>query len=352
MSEQQPQQVQQVFHQLHVVKQQAIEHLKGCQSVREVDKIRVRYLGKKGALSDILRGLGRLSADDRPLVGQQANAVQEQIQTCLQDRLRLIKQGLQEENLRRQVDISLPGRMLPRGHVHPIVQTQEDILRCLRHWGFQIVQGPEVEHDFLNFTALNMPPGHPARHMQDTFYLSEDVVLRTHTSPVQIRVLSALKDKRSPRVQMASPGRVYRRDDDATHSPVFHQVEGLCVGPDVTFAQLKGLLELLAQHLFTPSTRLRTRSSYFPFTEPSVEVDVSCPRCKGDSCSVCKGSGWLELMGAGMVDPAVFEIVGVDPETTCGFAFGMGVERVAMLRHGVADIRLFYENDLEFLEQF
>ena len=352
MSEQQPPEVQQVFEQLNIVKQRAVQQIKTCQSIGEIDQVRSCYFGKKGTLSDILHGLRRLSPDCRPLVGKQANAVQEHIQTCLQNRLGVIKQGLQNENLRRHVDITLPGRMQPRGHVHPITQTQDDILRYLRYWGFHVVQGPEVEHDFLNFTALNMPPGHPARQMQDTFYLSDDVVLRTHTSPVQIRVLSSLKDKRQPRVQIASPGRVYRRDDDATHSPVFHQIEGLCVGPNVTFAQLKGLLELLAQHLFTPSTRLRIRSSYFPFTEPSVEVDVSCPRCQGDACSVCKGYGWLELLGAGMVDPAVFDMVGIDPETTCGFAFGIGVERVAMLRHGVADIRLFYDNDLEFLGQF
>ncbi|MEM7402945.1 MAG: phenylalanine--tRNA ligase subunit alpha [Myxococcota bacterium] len=352
MSEQQPPQLQQVSDQLQVVKQQAIEHLQACQSIDEVHQIRVRYLGKKGALSDILRGLGSLSSQDRPAAGKQANEVLQQIQGHIQQRLQAMKQELQQQNLQRQIDISLPGRMLPRGHEHPIVQTQEDILQCLRRCGFDVVQGPEVEHDFLNFTALNMPPGHPARQMQDTFYLSDDVVLRTHTSPVQIRVLSALKNRQQPRVQIASPGRVYRRDDDATHSPVFHQVEGLCVGPDVTFAQLKGLLAQLAQQLFTPSTRMRTRSSYFPFTEPSVEVDVSCPRCSGDACSVCKGTGWLELMGAGMVDPAVFETVGIDSETTCGFAFGMGVERVAMLRHGVTDIRLFYSNDIEFLQQF
>ena len=340
-------------HKLLRIQQQARDDLHKCHTREEVEEVRVGVLGKKGTLSKILQGIGQLPDADRREVGKEANAVRTRITTLIAKQLQALGQQQLHAELQQHIDISLPGRQIRQGSLHPITQTGTEILRCMRDLGFAPVDGPEVEHDFINFTALNVPPDHPARQMQDTLYLSDQVLLRTHTSPVQIRVLAALSDKKQPRIQVASMGKAYRRDAvDATHLPMFHQVEALYVAPDATFAQLKTTLNACAKRLFSPDTRVRTRPSYFPFTEPSVEADVSCPRCEGTNCRVCKGTGWVEIMGAGMVDPAVFEAVGINPETTRGFALGMGVERVAMIRSGIRDIRLLYDNDVRFLQQF
>ncbi|MEM7494945.1 MAG: phenylalanine--tRNA ligase subunit alpha [Myxococcota bacterium] len=338
---------------LRGIQQQARDDLRNCRTNKEVEAVRVRILGKKGTLSQILHGIGQLPQEKRREVGKEANVVRADINALIAARLQTLGQQQLRSELQQHIDISLPGRRLRQGSLHPITQTGSEILRCMRDLGFVIVDGPEVEHDFLNFTALNVPPDHPARQMQDTLYLSGQALLRTHTSPVQIRVLAALSDKKQPRLQVASLGKAYRRDAvDATHLPMFHQVEALYVAPDATFAQLKTTLNACAKRLFSHDTRVRIRPSYFPFTEPSFEVDVSCPCCTASGCRVCKSTGWVEIMGAGMVDPAVFQTVGMDPETVRGFAFGMGVERVTMMCHGIRDIRLLYDNDVRFLRQF
>jgi len=339
--------------QLEHLKTHALSQITQCQSIKELDDLRVLYLGKKGQVSSILRQVGEISPALRPQVGQVANAVQEVLVEQLAQRKEYIlkQQAAQPKNI-AQIDLSLPARLQARGVLHPLIQTAQDILAILNSLGFRTADGPELEYDFFNFEALNIPKNHPARDMQDTFYVSEDVVLRTQTSPVQIR---AMLRYRSPPVRVASFGRVFRRDQDITHSPVFHQIEGLYVDKQVSFAELKGTLEYLLQSLFDKNTKIRMRPSYFPFTEPSVEVDMSCFSCKtriDSNCRLCKATGWIEILGAGMVDPNVFDSVHFDPEQCSGFAFGMGIERVAMLRHGIGDIRLFYENDIRFLKQF
>ena len=320
-----------------------------ARTTAELEALRVKYLGRQGLLTQLLRSIPSLLPSDRPEVGRQANQAKAEIEALLAERLAEVKRAERERELAAQrLDLTLPGRRPPLGTLHPITQVQDEIIDIFLGLGFAVAEGPEVESDFNNFEALNIPKDHPARDMQDTFYISEDVLHRTHTSPVQIRTMSAQR----PPVRVICPGRVYRRDADITHSPMFHQVEGLAVDRDISMGDLKGTLELFAQEMFGPRTRIRFRPSFFPFTEPSAEVDVLCFLCGGDGCRVCRQSGWLEILGAGMVHPQVLRNVGYDPEEVTGWAFGMGVERIAMLKYGIDDIRLFFENDLRFLQQF
>ncbi|WP_308197971.1 phenylalanine--tRNA ligase subunit alpha [Anaeromyxobacter oryzisoli] len=332
-----------------------------------LEELRVRFLGKKGELSQVLRGMGQLPAGERPRVGEVANRVRDEVEGLLADgKRRLETKALEAELAGAPIDVTLAGRrLLPRGHRHPITRATEDISAIFARLGYEVASGPEIELDWFNFEALNLPPDHPARDMQDTFYVEEStlragvkpgsVLLRTHTSPVQVRSMKRLG--KAP-VRIICPGRVYRSDYDQTHSPMFHQVEGLCVDEGITFADLKGTLAAFARAYFGPGTRTRFRPSYFPFTEPSAEVDVSCTICGGTGrkdgkrCGTCKETGWLEVLGAGMVHPRVLENGGIDSKRHTGFAFGMGVERMAMLRYGIDDLRLYFENDLRFLSQF
>ena len=320
-----------------------------ARTTAELEAIRVKYLGRQGLLTQLLRSIPSLPPGERPELGRQANRAKAEIEARLTERLAAVKQMERRQALAAQrVDLTLPGRRPPLGTLHPITRVQEEIVEIFFGLGFAVAEGPEVESDFHNFEALNIPKDHPARDMQDTFYLSDDVLLRTHTSPVQVRTMTAQR----PPVRVICPGKVYRRDADITHSPMFHQVEGLAVDRDISMADLKGTLELFAREMFGARTRIRFRPSFFPFTEPSAEVDVLCFLCGGEGCRVCKQSGWLEILGAGMVHPQVLGNVGYDPEEVTGWAFGMGVERIAMLKYGIDDIRLFFENDLRFLSQF
>ena len=326
---------------------EARREIDGASSTEALESLRVKYLGRKGALTQILRSLKDLAAEVRRPVGQEANRVKEALETALDRALAALKEA-QRRGAAPAVDVTLPGRRPPLGRLHPLNQVMEEVCDIFLHLGFEAVEGPEVELDWYNFEALNLPPDHPARDMQDTFYFNDQVLLRTHTSPMQIRTM----ERRRPPVRIIAPGKVYRRDSDITHSPMFHQVEGLLVDKGVTFADLKGTLTAFVHQMFGPEVSLRFRPSYFPFTEPSAEVDIECVICRGEGCRVCKVSGWLEVLGAGMVHPAVFEAVGYDPEEVTGFAFGLGIERLAMLKYGIDDIRLFFDNDLRFLRQF
>jgi phenylalanyl-tRNA synthetase alpha chain len=320
-----------------------------------LESLRVEFLGKKGKLTAVLRGMKDLTPDERPKVGKLANEVRDRINELLDDSLERIEDEEREKEMSARIDVTIPGRRARRGRRHPITRTSEDILNVLGSLGFERAEGPEIEHDFYNFEALNFPREHPARDMQDTFYIDDDVVLRTHTSPVQIRGMLAIG---KPPVRLACYGRVYRNDSDNTHSPMFHQVEGLYVDKGVTFGDLKGTLQVFLERIFGADVTVRLRPSFFPFTEPSAEVDISCFACGGEgeldgqTCRLCKGTGWIEIAGAGMVDPEVFKSADLDPDEVTGFAFGIGVERVAMLRYGINDIRLFFENDQRFLRQF
>jgi phenylalanyl-tRNA synthetase alpha chain len=316
-------------------------------SLAELEALRVKYLGRKGALTRILRGLKDLDPEARRRLGQEANLLKEALETALIRRSTALKEAARRAPA-PELDVTLPGRRPPLGRLHPLNRIMEEVCDIFLHLGFEAVEGPEVELDWYNFEALNIPPDHPARDMQDTFYFNDRVLLRTHTSPMQIRIM----EQRPPPVRIIAPGRVYRRDLDLTHSPMFHQVEGLLVDRDVTFADLKGVLTAFVHEMFGPEVALRFRPSYFPFTEPSAEVDIACFICRGEGCRVCKTTGWVEVLGAGMVHPAVFEAVGYDPELYTGFAFGLGIERLAMLKYGIDDIRLFFDNDLRFLRQF
>jgi len=320
-----------------------------AQELAALDALRVEYLGKKGRLTEQLKALGQLRPEDRPKAGQAINEAKEALQAALEAR----RAELEAETLRRQleagrVDVTLPGRGQAVGGLHPITRTMERIEDLFASIGFAVAEGPEIEDDYHNFEALNIPAHHPARAMHDTFYFDARRLLRTHTSPVQIRVMEAQK----PPVRIIAPGRVYRCDSDVTHTPMFHQVEGLLVDEGVSFADLKGILDEFLRNFFEQELAVRFRPSYFPFTEPSAEVDIQCVICGGRGCRVCKDTGWLEVLGCGMVHPAVFRHVGIDSERYTGYAFGMGVERLAMLRYGVNDLRLFFENDLRFLQQF
>jgi phenylalanyl-tRNA synthetase alpha chain len=321
----------------------------GAASSSELEAVRVKYLGRSGALTQILKSLGTLPAEERPLVGAAANETKRALEALLDVRLgEMLESERRRQRERARPDLTLPGRRPPRGGLHPLTRVRDEIVAVFMGLGFSVAEGPQIETDFYNFEALNIPRDHPARDMQDTFYLSLETLLRTHTSPVQIRTMRAQK----PPVRIIVPGVVYRRDADITHSPMFHQVEGLAVDTRVTMADLKGTLDLFARELFGARSKIRFRPSFFPFTEPSAEVDVLCFLCGGDGCRVCKQSGWLEILGSGMVHPQVLRNVGYDPEAVTGWAFGMGIERIAMLKYGVDDIRLFFENDLRFLQQF
>ncbi|BAW80701.1 phenylalanyl-tRNA synthetase subunit alpha [Candidatus Nitrosoglobus terrae] len=315
-----------------------------------LDKVRVHYLGKKGELTSYLRELGQLSLKDRPAFGKAVNEAKETLQNEIESRRKVLNQALLEAKLvTESVDVTLPGRGLDVGGLHPVTQTLKRIEAFFRQAGFEVHEGPEIEDDYHNFEALNIPSSHPARAMHDTFYFDSHHLLRTHTSPVQIRVM----ENQGPPLRIIAPGRVYRRDSDLTHTPMFHQVEGLLIDEQVSFTDLKGILSSFLRAYFEEeSLKVRFRPSYFPFTEPSAETDIQCVNCSGKGCRVCSHSGWLEVLGCGMVHPKVFEHLNIDSEQYLGFAFGLGVERLAMLRYGINDLRLFFENDLRFLRQF
>ena len=329
---------------------EAKEQLKQASALPEAEELRVRFLGKKSQLTEILRSMGSLSPDERKELGQQANAVRQEIQDLIGARLAELKEAEKELRFKAEkIDVTEPGKKLEVGAKHPLTVTIEEITKVFMSMGFTVTEGPEIEDVFHNFDALNAAPDHPSREMTDTFYIDDKVLLRTQTSPVQIRTL--LKQK--PPLKVIAPGRCFRCDTpDATHSPMFHQVEGLVVGEGITMADLKGTLDTFAKLMFGSEVETKFRPHHFPFTEPSAEVDVSCFKCGGKGCSVCKGSGWIEVLGCGMVHPNVLKVGGIDTEKFTGFAFGMGVERIAMLKYGVDDIRLFYENDARFIEQF
>ncbi len=316
----------------------------------DLEQIRVRYLGKKGELTAVLRGMGSLSAEERPVIGQLANEVRANIEEAIAKRAEKMKEHALEVKLRSEkLDVTMPGKAPAMGHIHPLTLVQRDLEDIFIGMGFSIAEGPEVEYDYYNFQALNIPPDHPARDTQDTFYITDKILLRSQTSPVQARVM----EKQKPPIRIISPGRVYRSDTmDATHSPLFHQFEGLVVDKGIAMSDLKGILETFAKTEFGEDTRIRFRPHHFPFTEPSAEVDVSCFVCGGKGCRLCKNEGWIEILGAGMVHPNVLRNCGIDPDVYSGFAFGMGVERIAMLKYHIDDIRMFYDNDVRFLEQF
>ena len=336
--------------QLNRIMEEARAQMEKAKTQAETDEIRVKLLGKKGELTQILRGMGKLSPEERKETGQMANRVRSEIEGMLNDKFEAVKKAAKEAQFKiEKVDVTEPGKARKLGVKHPLTKTMEEISKVFMSMGFSIVEGPEVETVYNNFDALNAGPNHPARDMTDTFYITEDVLLRTQTSPVQVRTLM----KQKPPIKVISPGRCFRCDTpDATHSPMFHQIEGLVVDEGITMADLKGTLDTFAKQLFGPDTRTKFRPHHFPFTEPSAEVDVSCFKCGGKGCRVCKGSGWIEILGCGMVHPNVLKVGGLDTEKYTGFAFGLGVERVAMLKYGVDDIRLFYENDMRFIEQF
>lgn len=314
-----------------------------------LEQLRVDYLGKKGQITALLKGLGKLSAEERPEAGAKINVVKQELQALIGERKQALESAAVEARLAAEtIDVTLPGRGQSTGGIHPITRTIERIEDFFSSIGFDIVEGPEIEDDYHNFEALNIPEKHPARAMHDTFYVDEHTVLRTHTSPLQVRVM----ENERPPLRVICPGRVYRCDSDLTHTPMFHQVEGLLIDEHSSLADLKGLLEEFLQVFFEKKSAVRFRPSYFPFTEPSAEVDIQCVICDGDGCRVCSHTGWIEILGCGMVHPRVFQYSNIDPEKYSGFAFGMGVERLAMLRYGVNDLRLFFDNDLRFLEQF
>ena len=329
--------------------QQALADLDGAVSEEEIQELRVKYLGKKGALTLIKKGLGSLSPEERPVVGQSVNIISNRLMEKIDNALSALRNARKEESLQKErIDVTLPGRRRLTGSKHPITLVTEEITEIFAGLGFQVAEGPEIELDYYNFETLNFPKDHPARDMQDTFFIDDNILLRTHTSPVQVRTML----KHAPPVRIIAPGTVYRCDSDATHSPMFHQVEGLMVDQGITFGDLKGILTIFVNQFFGKGIGVRLRPSFFPFTEPSAEVDIACVICKGKGCRVCKNSGWLEILGAGMVDPEVYRHVHYDPETISGFAFGMGIERLAMLKYGINDMRLLFENDLRFLRQF
>lgn len=336
--------------QLTKIRDEAKQLIMQAADLTALNNYRVQILGKKGALTAVLRGLGSLSAEERPLIGQLANQVRAEIENLIAAKQEQLEQQAQQAKLTaEQIDITLPGRVHTIGRQHPLALVQREIEKIFVEMGFDIIEGPEVELDYYNFEALNTPPDHPARDTQDTFYINERVLLRTQTSPIQIHTM----EKQKPPIRMIGPGRVYRSDTpDVTHSPMFHQIEGLVVDQGISFADLKGTLINFVEKMFGAGRGVRFRPHHFPFTEPSAEVDISCIKCNGQGCRVCGGTGWLEILGAGLVHPRVLEMVGYDPNQISGFAFGMGVERIAMLKYGVDDIRLFFENDMRFLQQF
>lgn len=335
---------------LEQIQKSADELIAAAQSVAQVEELRVRFLGKKGELTAILKQMGKLPPEERPVVGALANEVREAITQDITARTKELQEAqLQQRLLEETMDVTLPGERPVQGKRHPFEKVLRELKEIFLGMGFDVVSGPEVELDHYNFEMLNMPKSHPARDTQDTFYITENVLLRTQTSPMQIRTM----EKTKPPIRIICPGRVYRSDAvDATHSPIFHQIEGLVVDENVTFSDLKGTLEMFIKKLYGEGTRVRFRPHHFPYTEPSAEMDMSCFKCGGKGCSLCKGEGWIEILGCGMVHPKVLENCGIDPEKYSGFAFGVGLERIVMMRYGIDDMRLLYENDLRFLKQF
>ncbi|MBO5364333.1 MAG: phenylalanine--tRNA ligase subunit alpha [Clostridia bacterium] len=336
--------------QLTNIRNGAMAALESAATLTELEELRIQYLGKKGELTAVMKGMGGLSAEERPVIGQLANQVRGEIETALEEKKSSLEAAAANAKLESEkIDVTMPGNKPAKGKKHPLITVLDDLKDIFIGMGFSIAEGPEVELDYYNFEALNIPKDHPARDTQDTFYIDETVVMRTQTSPVQVRTM----EQQKPPIRIISPGRVYRSDAmDATHSPVFHQVEGLVIDKNITMADLKGTLEVFVKKLYGEETRLRFRPHHFPFTEPSAEVDISCFNCGGEGCRICKGEGWIEILGCGMVHPKVLRNCGIDPEEYSGFAFGIGLERVAMFRYDIDDIRLFYENDVRFLEQF
>ncbi|MGM0417211.1 MAG: phenylalanine--tRNA ligase subunit alpha [Thermodesulfobacteriota bacterium] len=328
------------------IEQQALEAVKAANSEEELQEIRTQYLGRKGQITLFLRNIPSLPAEERPSAGKKANIAKTKLEKELNSKIEAIEAS--KASAPADIDVTLPGRKPYTGTLHPITKIQQEICSVFFKLGFNIAEGPEIEADWYNFEALNIPKHHPARDMQDTFYISDNVVLRTHTSPIQIRYMETTQ----PPISIIAPGKVYRCDSDLTHTPMFHQIEGLLVDKNISFGDLKGVLESFIHNLFDKDTSLRFRPSFFPFTEPSAEVDIKCVMCRGKGCRICSGTGWLEVLGSGMVHPAVFENVGYDTDKYSGFAFGMGVERLAMLKYGIDDLRKFFENDYRFLEQF
>lgn len=334
---------------LQQLQSDALSALQSAETLKELQALRVQVLGRKGTLTDVMKGMRDLSAAERPIIGQLVNTLKDQFEEVFAARLaQLEEKEISARLVREKIDVTLPGRSSVGGSLHPVTLVCDEIVEIFSRLGFSVEEGPEIEQDFYNFEALNIPKDHPARDMQDTFYINDDLVLRTHTSPVQIRTML----KQPPPVRIIAPGTVYRRDSDLTHSPMFHQIEGFLVDERVTFGDLKGVLTHFLNEFFGAGLQVRFRPSFFPFTEPSAEVDIACVICGGKGCRVCGGSGWLEILGCGMIDPAVFAAVNYDASHYSGFAFGMGLERIAMLKYGVNDLRLFFENDIRFLKQF
>ncbi len=332
---------------LELIRSDAATTLDAVQDGDQLESFRIDYLGRNGKISALMKQLGTVAKEDRPRLGQLANEVKKEIEKAYELKQKELVAGKSSGNDAR-IDLSLPGRAARSGKLHPVTQIMEEVCSIFAGMGFSIAEGPEIEHDHYNFEALNIPAHHPARDMHDTFYISGSTLLRTHTSPMQARVMEAQK----PPLRVIAPGKVYRCDSDITHTPMFHQVEGMLVDHHVSFADLKGVLTAFTRKIFAKDLPLRFRPSFFPFTEPSAEVDIACVICEGTGCRVCKKTGWLEILGSGMIDPEVFKMVGYDPEEYSGFAFGLGIERIAMLKYGIDDIRLYYENDLRFLSQF
>jgi len=330
------------------LKTEANEALAKLSTTAELESFRIKYLGRKGLFTGLMRQLGQVPAEERPRLGKLANDVKLEIEEQFKVREAALEAGSGGKPSKAGIDLSLPGRTVPFGKTHPVTQIMEEVCGIFLGLGFAVAEGPDVENDFYNFEALNIPKHHPARAMHDTFYVSDSVLLRTHTSPMQIRAM----EKQSPPLRIIAPGKVYRCDSDITHTPMFHQVEGFLVDRKVSFADLKGVLSIFIAKIFDEKTPIRFRPSFFPFTEPSAEVDIGCVMCGGKGCRVCKQTGWLEILGAGLIDPEVFKKVHYDPDQYSGFAFGIGIERLAMLKYGINDIRLYYENDLRFLKQF
>jgi phenylalanyl-tRNA synthetase alpha chain len=334
---------------LQQLEESALAELETAKTEDQFLLIRTKYIGRKGLLTGLLRNIAKVPDAEKPLFGKLCNELKNLLNTKIEEALQ--RQAIRKKEdvlLKKKIDVTLPGSVIKCGRIHPVIQVRREICAIFASFGFSVVEGPEVELDYYNFEALNIPNDHPARDMQDTFYIEDNIVLRTHTSPVQVRIM----EKIQPPLRILSPGKVYRRDSDVSHTPMFHQIEGLLVDKGVSFGDLKGILTAFLKKIFGEGTTLRFRPSFFPFTEPSAEVDIRCVMCGGRGCRVCGQSGWLEILGSGMVDPAVFQNVNYDPEEYSGFAFGLGLERIAMLKYGISDIRLFFENDIRFLKQF
>lgn len=334
-------------HELQSLEAEARKSLQDLADEGQLEEFRIRFLGRKGSFSTIMRQLGTVSAEERPRVGQLANSIKAEIEQLFEEKKKSLNTNTAGSD-KSTPDLTLPGRVPAGGRLHPITQVMRETCTIFENLGFSVAEGPDVELDYYNFEALNIPAHHPARDMHDTFYISDKVLLRTHTSPMQARIMEV----QQPPLRVIAPGKVYRCDSDITHTPMFHQVEGFLVDKNISFADLKGVLTVFTRKMFEKELPLRFRPSFFPFTEPSAEVDIACVMCGGSGCRVCKKTGWLEILGSGMIDPEVFKMVGYDPEVYSGFAFGLGIERIAMLKYGIDDIRLFYENDQRFLSQF